>query len=53
MSSTPSPQAAPRCFHADRPHAYRNDHKRPVQVVMVVLQPDADVDQWTAERARG
>ncbi len=38
-------------FHADRPHAYRNDHKRLVQVVMVVLQPDADLDQWAAERA--
>jgi transcriptional regulator with XRE-family HTH domain len=38
-------------FHADRPHVYRNDHKRPVRLVMVVLQPDADLDQWTADRA--
>lgn len=38
-------------FHADRAHAYRNEHKGPVRVVMVVLQPDADLDQWTAERA--
>jgi len=37
-------------FHADRPHAYRNDDERPLRLVMVVLQPDADLDEWTAQR---
>jgi transcriptional regulator with XRE-family HTH domain len=37
-------------FHADRPHAYANDRKRPVRFVMVVIQPDADLEQWTAVR---
>ena len=27
-------------FHADRPHSYRNEHKRTVRFVMVVLTPD-------------
>ena len=27
-------------FHADRPHRYRNEHKRTVRFVMVVLTPD-------------
>ncbi|HEY6697529.1 MAG TPA: XRE family transcriptional regulator [Acidimicrobiales bacterium] len=35
-------------FHADRPHAYGNDRKRPVRFVMLVLQPDPDLDEWTA-----
>jgi transcriptional regulator with XRE-family HTH domain len=35
-------------YHADRPHAYRNDRRRPVRLVMVVLQPDADLDEWAA-----
>ncbi len=34
-------------FHGDRPHSYRNTHKRPVRFVMVVFQPDADLDEWT------
>jgi quercetin dioxygenase-like cupin family protein len=34
-------------FHADRPHSYRNEHKRPLRFVMVVFQPDADLDEWT------
>jgi transcriptional regulator with XRE-family HTH domain len=37
-------------FHANRPHAYRNDGGRPVRWVLVVAQPDADLDvdlaQW-------
>lgn len=37
-------------FHADRPHAYRNDRKRTVRFVMLVLQPDTDLDQWAAAR---
>jgi transcriptional regulator with XRE-family HTH domain len=37
-------------FHADRPHAYRNDRDQPTHYVMVVLQPDADLDEWTALR---
>jgi transcriptional regulator with XRE-family HTH domain len=35
-------------FHADRAHAYRNDRKRPVRLVMVVVQPAADLDEWAA-----
>ncbi|MGH9230258.1 MAG: helix-turn-helix domain-containing protein [Acidimicrobiales bacterium] len=35
-------------FHADRPHAYGNGRRRPVRFVMLVLQPDADLDEWTA-----
>jgi transcriptional regulator with XRE-family HTH domain len=31
-------------FRADRPHAYRNDGAEPCRFVMVVLQPDADLD---------
>jgi transcriptional regulator with XRE-family HTH domain len=40
-------------FHADRPHAYRNDGKRPVRFVMLVLQPDADLEAWTAALGAG
>ena len=36
-------------FLADHDHAYRNDGGVPVELVMVVLQPDADLDQWHAE----
>jgi transcriptional regulator with XRE-family HTH domain len=35
-------------FHADRPHAYANDRRRPLRFVMLVLQPDADLEEWTA-----
>jgi transcriptional regulator with XRE-family HTH domain len=35
-------------YHADRAHAYRNDRQVPARFVMVVLQPDADLDEWTA-----
>jgi transcriptional regulator with XRE-family HTH domain len=38
-------------YHADRPHAYRNDGDDPTSFVMVVLQPDADLDEWTAANA--
>jgi transcriptional regulator with XRE-family HTH domain len=38
-------------FHGDRPHAYRNERKRPVRLVMVVFQPDADFDEWTTAHA--
>jgi transcriptional regulator with XRE-family HTH domain len=34
-------------FHADRPHAYGNERRRPVRFVMLVIQPDADLDEWT------
>ena len=40
-------------YHADRPHAYGNDRKRPVSFVMVVLQPDPDLDEWTAALESG
>jgi transcriptional regulator with XRE-family HTH domain len=36
-------------FHADRHHAYANRHSSDhLRLVMVVLQPDADLDEWTA-----
>ena len=38
-------------FVADHGHAYRNDGSAPVELVMVVLQPDADLDEWRAEAA--
>jgi transcriptional regulator with XRE-family HTH domain len=38
-------------FHADRPHSYRNGGTRAVKLVMVVLQPDADLDEWTSDVA--
>jgi transcriptional regulator with XRE-family HTH domain len=42
------PPGAAALFHADRPHSYRNERRRPVRLVMLVLQPDADLDEWTA-----
>jgi transcriptional regulator with XRE-family HTH domain len=34
-------------FQADRPHSYRNEHKRTVRFVMVVLTPDdGDAASW-------
>jgi quercetin dioxygenase-like cupin family protein len=36
-------------FEADHDHAYRNDGAAPVDLVMVVLQPDDDLDEWRAE----
>ena len=38
-------------FVAEHDHAYRNDGAVPVELVMVVLQPDADLDEWRAEAA--
>jgi transcriptional regulator with XRE-family HTH domain len=38
-------------FLADHDHAYRNDGATPCELVMVVLQPDADLDVWRAEAA--
>jgi transcriptional regulator with XRE-family HTH domain len=40
-------------FHADRDHVYRNAGRKPVSLVMVVLQPDADLDEWTVATAAG
>jgi transcriptional regulator with XRE-family HTH domain len=31
-------------FHADRPHAYRNRCRRAVRFVLMVIQPDADLE---------
>jgi len=45
------PAGGAALFHADRPHAYRNRGQDDVHVVMVVLQPDADLDEWTATSA--
>ena len=42
------PAGGAAMFHADRPHAYRNQGRGAVSLVMVVLQPDADLDEWTA-----
>jgi transcriptional regulator with XRE-family HTH domain len=45
------PAGGAALFHADRPHAYRNEHQDPLRLVMVVFQPDADLDEWTALRS--
>jgi transcriptional regulator with XRE-family HTH domain len=42
------PAGGAALFHADRQHTYRNVGRKPVSLVMVVLQPDADLDEWTA-----
>jgi transcriptional regulator with XRE-family HTH domain len=42
------PAGGAALFHADRDHAYRNGGRTPVRLVMVVIQPDADLDEWTA-----
>jgi transcriptional regulator with XRE-family HTH domain len=42
------PAGGAALFHADRPHAYRNAGSTAVSLVMVVVQPDADLDEWTA-----
>lgn len=42
------PAGGAAMFHADRPHTYRNEGRAAVSLVMVVLQPDADLDEWTA-----
>jgi transcriptional regulator with XRE-family HTH domain len=42
------PAGGAAMYHADRPHAYRNEGRRAVSLVMVVLQPDADLDEWAA-----
>ena len=42
------PAGGAALFHADRPHAYGNEGRTAVSLVMVVLQPDADLDAWTA-----
>jgi len=40
------PPGGAAMFPADRPHNYRNDGPEPVELVMVVMQPDADLDEW-------
>jgi transcriptional regulator with XRE-family HTH domain len=42
------PPGGAAMYPADRPHAYRNDGLSPVELVMVVVQPDADLDEWRA-----
>jgi transcriptional regulator with XRE-family HTH domain len=44
------PPGGAAMFPADRPHSYRNDGPGPVELVMVVMQPDADLDEWRAGR---
>lgn len=43
------PQGGAALFHGDRPHTYANRSDRTVRLVMVVFQPDADLDEWTAQ----
>ena len=45
------PPGGAALFHADRPHAYRNGGRGATHLVMVVLQPDADLDEWTSSGA--
>jgi quercetin dioxygenase-like cupin family protein len=45
------PAGGAALFHADRPHAYSNGGDAPVSLVMVVLQPEADLEEWTATGA--
>jgi transcriptional regulator with XRE-family HTH domain len=45
------PSGGAALFHADRPHTYRNDGDVPVSLVMLVLQPEPDLDEWTAAAA--
>jgi transcriptional regulator with XRE-family HTH domain len=35
-------------FHADRPHTYANVGREPVRMVMAVVQPEADLEEWVA-----
>ena len=49
----PVPAGGAALFHADRDHGYANRGRRPVHLVMVVLQPDADLDEWSADAAPG
>jgi transcriptional regulator with XRE-family HTH domain len=42
------PAGGAALFHADRDHEYRNGGGRPVRLVMVVVQPDADLVEWRA-----
>jgi quercetin dioxygenase-like cupin family protein len=43
------PTGGAALFQADHHHAYRNDGDDAVDLVMVVVQPDADFDEWVAE----
>lgn len=45
------PAGGAALFHADRDHVYRNTGRGAVSLVMVVLQPEADLDEWTATSA--
>jgi transcriptional regulator with XRE-family HTH domain len=47
------PAGGAAVFPADRAHAYRNDGTQPTSFVMVVLQPDADLEAWAAANAEG
>jgi transcriptional regulator with XRE-family HTH domain len=41
------PPGGAAIFHADKPHSYRNEHKRTVRFVMVVLTPDEPNANWS------
>jgi transcriptional regulator with XRE-family HTH domain len=40
-------------FHGDRPHSYSNQGNQTLRLVMVVFQPDADLDEWTGRDLAG
>jgi transcriptional regulator with XRE-family HTH domain len=46
------PAGGAALFHADRDHRYRNTGRKRVSLVMVVLQRDADLDEWTQAGGR-
>jgi transcriptional regulator with XRE-family HTH domain len=43
------PAGGAALFQADHQHRYRNDGDDPVELVMVVVQPDADLDEWRSD----
>ena len=42
------PAGGAAMFHAERPHGYHNRGDVDMSLVMVVLQPDDDLDEWSA-----
>jgi transcriptional regulator with XRE-family HTH domain len=47
------PAGGAALFHGDRDHVYRNTGRKAVSLVMVVHQPDADIDEWRATATAG
>lgn len=42
------PRGGAALFHADRPHSYRNEGRSPAGLVLVVVQPAGDLEEWAA-----